>query len=110
VLASVSPLEQLTAFRVRRYCVPICAIEPSSTAALPVRWQSSRAICGVSFASGFWTIISRLYWIRWSEIMLRNGDCSSCTESPCRSVPSNTGSRVAFVKSARTMVSLSVSA
>ena len=42
--------------------------------------------------------------------MLRKGDCSSCTESPCRSVPSKTASPVVFVKSASTMVSLSVSA
>ena len=48
MLASDSPLAQLTALRIRRYCVPICAIEPSRTAVLPVRWQSSRAICGVS--------------------------------------------------------------
>ena len=40
---------------------------------------------------------------------LRNGDCPSCTASPCRSVSSNTGSPVVLVKSASTMVSLSVS-
>src|SRR5580698_5487444 len=51
VLASVRPLSQLTALRVRRYWVPILAIEPSSTAALAVRWQTSRAIAGISFAS-----------------------------------------------------------
>ena len=47
--------------------------------------------------------------MRSSEIRLRNGDCSSCTARPCRKVPSNTGSPVVFAKSARTIVSLSVS-
>src|SRR4029077_10538829 len=42
-------------------------------------------------------------------MMLKKGDCSSCTESPCRRVQSNTGSPVVLVNSARTMVSLSVS-
>src|SRR5258708_940616 len=41
--------------------------------------------------------------------MLRNGDCSNCTESPWRSVPSNTGSPVELAKSASTTVSFSVS-
>ena len=40
---------------------------------------------------------------------LRNGDCASCTASPCRSVSSNTESPVVLVKSARTIVSVSVS-
>ena len=48
-------------------------------------------------------------WMRSSETRLRKGDCSSCTANPWRSVPSNTGSPVVFVKSARTIVSLSVS-
>ena len=90
--------------------MPIWAIEPASTAVLAVRWQSSRAISGVSLASGFWSIIRKVCWICWSETRLRKGDCSSCTERPWRSVPSNTGSPVEFVKSARTMVSLSVRA
>ena len=34
-LTSDSPLAQLTALTVIRYCVPICEIEPSRTAALP---------------------------------------------------------------------------
>ena len=41
--------------------------------------------------------------------MLRKGDCSSCTASPWRSVPSKTGSPVVLAKSARTNTSLSVS-
>ena len=90
--------------------MPICAIDPSRAAALPVRWQSSRAIVGVSLASGFCPIICRVCWICWSGIMLRKGDCSSWTESPWRSVPSNTASPVVLVKSARMIVSLSVSA
>ena len=44
-----------------------------------------------------------------SSIILRNGDCSSWIASPWRSVPSNTGSPVLLSKSARTIVSLSVS-
>ena len=44
-----------------------------------------------------------------SETSLRNGDCSSCTASPWRSVSSNTGSPVLFSKSARTIVSFAVS-
>ena len=86
--------------------MPICVIEPSRTAALPVRWQSSRAISGVSLASGFWPIICKVCWTCCSGTMLRKGDCSNCTDNPCRSVPSKTGSPVVLVKSARTMVSL----
>ena len=44
-----------------------------------------------------------------SETRLRKGDCSNCTANPWRSVPSNTGSPVVLMKSARTIVSLSVS-
>ena len=40
---------------------------------------------------------------------LRNGDCSSATASATLSAPSNTGSPVVFSKSARTIVSCSVS-
>ena len=40
---------------------------------------------------------------------LRNGDCSSATASATFSAPSNTGSPVVFSKSARTIVSCSVS-
>src|ERR1700733_15737171 len=41
--------------------------------------------------------------------MFRYGDCESCDARPCRSAPSNTGSPVVFVNSARTMESFSVS-
>ena len=44
-----------------------------------------------------------------SSIILRNGDCSSWIARPWRSVPSKTGSPVLLTKSARTIVSLSVS-
>ncbi len=41
----------------------------------------------------------RVWWMRSSEMRPRKGDCSSCTESPCRNAPSNTVSPVEFVKS-----------
>ena len=47
-LASESPVAQLTAFKISVYWLPICAMEPFRTAALDVRWQTSRAISGVS--------------------------------------------------------------
>ena len=53
---------------------------------------------GVSFASGFWFIICRVCRIRWSEIMLRKGDCSNCMESPCRSVPLYYGLGAAYAR------------
>jgi hypothetical protein len=39
-----------------------------------------------------------------SEIRLRKGGCASCTEVPCRSVPSMTGSPVVWAKTASTIV------
>jgi hypothetical protein len=42
----------------------------------------------------------KVCWMRCSEMTLRKGDCSSCTVSPWRSVPSKTTSPVVFVKSA----------
>ena len=110
MLASKSPLTQLTALTVRRYRVPICAIEPWRTAALPVRWQSSRAISGVSFTSGFWPIICSVSFILWSDRIFRNGDWESWMERACFSVSSRTASPVEFAKSKRTIVSVSVSA
>ena len=109
VCVSDSPLEQFTAFRIRLYCVPICAIEPSMTALLPVRWQISCEISGVSFASAGCPIRRKVRWMACSGTMLRKGDCSSCTVSPCRRVPPNTASPVLLTRSARTIVSLSVS-
>ncbi len=79
-------------------------------AALAVRWQTSRAKSGVSDAWFGWLISDSVCAMRSSEIRLRNGDCSSCAERPCLSVPSNTGSPVVLVKSARTMVSVAPSA
>ena len=62
---------------------------------------------GVTFAS-FFPMRLKVCWICSSVTRLKKGDCSSSTESPCRSVPSKTGSLVVLTKSARTMVSLSV--
>ena len=83
---------------------------PRRTAAPPVRTQMSRATSAVSRASAGWLI----NWQRSADAFV--GDEAqerrllSCTASPCRSVSSNTGSPVVLVKSARTIVSLSVSA
>ena len=107
--ARTSPVRQSFARSPSTYWLPRLAIEPSSTTALAVRSQISRATLGVSRASEGWPISRRACWICWSEMMLRKGDCSSCTDSPCRSVPSKTVSPVVFVKSARTIVSLLVS-
>ena len=74
-----------------------------------MRTQISLASSGVSRVSAGWPISPNVFWIRWSETRLRKGDCSSCTANPWRSVPSNTGSPVVLAKSARTIVSLSVS-
>jgi hypothetical protein len=75
-------------------------MEPSRKAALWVLWQVSRAIAGVSLASAGWPMNRKVCWMRCSEMTLRKGDCSSCTVSPWRSVPSKTTSPVVFVKSA----------
>ena len=48
----MSPVRQSFARNPNTYCAPRFAIEPSSTAALPVRSQISRASSGVSRASG----------------------------------------------------------
>jgi len=57
-------------------------------AALAVRWQTSWANSRVSLASLGCVIRASVSTTRWSESKLRNGDCSSCADSPCRSVPS----------------------
>ena len=108
--ASTSPLRQFTAFSPTTYWLPRLEIEPSMVAALAVRWQTSWANSRVSLASLGCAIRASVCATRSSESKFRNGDCSSCADSPCRSVPSKTGSPVVLVKSARTMVSLSVSA
>src|ERR1039457_605850 len=82
-------------------------MEPSRTAALEARSQTSRAISGVRRVSAGRSIRCSVCWIRSSGTTLRKGDCSSCTSNPWRSVPSNTGSPVLLMKSASTSVSLS---
>ena len=77
---------------------------------LAVRWQTSRANSCVNRASLGWAIRDIVCAMRSSESKFKNGDCSNWDESPCRSVPSKTGSPVLLAKSARTMVSLSVGA
>jgi hypothetical protein len=101
-------VRQLFARNPSTYWLPRGAIEPSSTAALPVRSQISRASSGVSCASADLPIRRRVCPIRWSEMRLRNGDCSSCTAMPCRSVLSKTDSPVELAKSASTTVSFSL--
>ena len=102
-------MRQFLARNPKTYWLPRLSIEPSRTAALAVRSQISRASSGVSRASAGRPIRPSAFWIRSSETRLRKGDCSSCIANPWRSVPSNTGSPVVLVKSARTIVSLSVS-
>jgi hypothetical protein len=101
-------VRQSFACKPNTYLLPRLAIEPYKTAALPVRSQTSRPICGSSRASGGWPIKCKTCCMRSSEIRLRKGDCSNCTDRPWRSVPSNTGSPVELAKSASTTVSFSV--
>jgi hypothetical protein len=70
----------------------------------------SRAIDRVTRSSGERSMRRKVSWTRWSGNTFRNGDCSSATASATSSVPSNTGSPVAFRKSASTIVSCSVKA
>ena len=107
--ARTSPVRHSSARSPNTYWLPRLASEPSRTAALAVRSQISRAISGVSRVSAGLPISLSTCWMRSSEMRLRNGDCSSCTARPCLSVPSNTASPVVLLKSARTIVSLSVS-
>ena len=81
---------------------------PSMVAALAVRWQTSRAKSRVSRSSFGFDINESVCAIRTSESRFKNGDWSSCDESPCRNVPSNTTSPVVLSKSATTTVSFSV--
>lgn len=78
--------------------------DPCSTAALAVRSQIWRAICGVSRASAGWPIKRSVACTRSSDTRLRNGDCSSCTARPWRSVAWKTASPVLFSTSASTSV------
>ncbi len=93
----------------RTYWLPRLAIDPSSTAVLPVRWHTSNATDGVRARSAGCPISPSTCWMRSSLTRLRNGDCSSCTVKPCRSVSLKTGSFVLLAKSARTILSRSVS-
>src|ERR1700722_3456234 len=97
------------ALRPTTYCVPRLEIEPSMVAALAVRWQTSRARRLVKRASLACAMRERVWAIFSSERRFRKGDCSSWEARPWRSAPSKTGSPVVLLKSARTMVSLSVS-
>src|SRR5260370_419280 len=100
----MSPVRQFLARKPNTYWLPRLAIDPSRTAAPPARSQISLATSAVSDASAGWLIRLSIAWIRWSETRLRNGDCSSCTANPWRSVPSNTGSPVALMKSATRVI------
>ena len=106
--ASTSPVLQFTAFRPITYWLPSPAIEPVSMALLPVRWQTSCVTSGVNRSPAGRPISFNVSFTLRSETRARKGDCSSCTESPCFSVSSNTLSPVLLSKSERTMVSLSV--
>ena len=79
-------------------------MEPSTTAALAVRSQTSEATAGVSFAafsgSSRGRAISRSVWLtRASESRARSGEFPSCPARVRPSVPSKTGSPVALAKS-----------
>ena len=102
----ISPVRQFLARKPNTYWLPRLVIEPSTTAALPVRSQISAATSGVSFASVGRTIRrQRLAHARIRKQTENTATVSSSTDIPWRSVSSNTGSPVLFSKSARTMVS-----
>ena len=83
------------------------AIDPSRTAALPVRSQILTCdVRGQSRASSGRPISPSVLRMRSSEIRLRNGDCSSCTSQAAGAASRRTlSSPVVFLKSARTIVS-----
>ena len=107
VLARDSPVRTIHSVHDQNILRPNLRDRAVSTALLPVRWQRSRAISGVSLRIGRLAHQAQGLLDALLGDEAKKGDCSSCTASPCRSVPSNTGSPVVFVKSARTMVSLS---
>ncbi len=78
---------------------------PSAVRAAQSRARSMR----VTRSSGARCIRRSVSRTRSSGNTCRNGDCSSATASATLSAPSKTGSPVVFMKSARTMVSWSVS-
>ena len=104
----ISPSRQSFARKPRTYSLPSVAMEPSTTAAAPVRSQTSCAVSPVNRASAGRPMRTSVRRMRCSEIRLRKGDCSNCIARPCRRVSSKTGSPVEFAKSASTTVSLSV--
>ena len=81
--ARTSPVRQFLARNHKTYWLPRLAIEPSRTAALPVRSQISRAISGVSGVSARPVHQTQcLLDAARPMTSLRNGDCSSCTAKP----------------------------
>src|ERR1051326_1213060 len=81
------------------------AMEPHTTALLPVRKQSSLAVSGVNDSSPECPIRRRVScFFAWGRI-LRKGDCSSWTVSAWFSASLKTGSGVELMKSASTIVS-----
>ena len=99
-----------TAFNPSTYWLPRLAIDPAMYALLPARWQSSRVTSGVSFVPVGRDIIFKVVATLFSESTFRNGDWFRATLSAVLRVSSNTASPVLLAKSARTIVSFSVSA
>ena len=77
LVARMSPVVQCVARRPRTYSLPSAAIDPSRTAALPVRTHTPCARSAVNRASGGWFINNSVLRMRSSEMRLRNGDCWS---------------------------------
>ena len=89
---------------------PDCQSTPAMYALLPARWQSSRATSGVSFVPAGRVISCKVFATSLSESTFRKGDCRRETLSAVFSVSSKIASPVLLAKSARTIVSFSVSA
>ena len=87
------------------------SIVPTSMALLPTRWQMSRARSDVirSVAACPHHVQSFVDLLLGHNAQ-KSGDRSSCTASACLSASSKTASPVLLTKSARTIVSFSVSA
>src|ERR1700745_239104 len=107
--ARLSPVLQLEALRPITYWLPKLEIEPASIALLPVRWHNSRVRSWVSLSLAGLPINRRVSWTFCAGRTLRKGDCDSCTDRACFKASSKTASPVVLVKSARTIVSFSVS-
>src|SRR6202047_4027029 len=106
--ARESPLWQLTAFKVRMYCVPRLAMDPESIALLPTRMHKSRVRSVVRRSSGERPMKVSVVWTRAGGTTRKNGDWSRSTASACFKGASNTGSPVVLAKSERTTVAFSV--